>query len=113
VLQEATAAAAKEEARLADLRTSIDEKVQSQRDEISSLNALIERAKEREAAAAAAAEQKAAEQAAAAQDAALRHHAQPQQKRAKGCNVGLSRSLRRVEKGRRVSGTAAPGRGLN
>jgi cell wall-associated NlpC family hydrolase len=71
VLQEATAAAAKEEARLADLRSSIDEKVQSQQDEIASLNALIERAKEREAAAAAAAEQAAAEQAAAEQDAAI------------------------------------------
>lgn len=78
VLQEATAEAAKEESRLADLRASINEKVEGQQEEIADLNALIERANAREAAAAAAAEQAAAEAAAAEQDALIAQAPEPQ-----------------------------------
>ena len=70
-LQETTAIAAKEEARLGELRSTIDDKVESQRAEIAQLNELIERAADRrEAAARAAAAAAAASQAAAAPAAA-------------------------------------------
>jgi cell wall-associated NlpC family hydrolase len=71
VLEEATAEATKEEARLADLKSTIDSKMQSQQDEIQRLNDLIAQANAREAAALKAREEAAARAAAAEQDAAL------------------------------------------
>lgn len=70
-LEEQKSQALAAEARLADLRSDVETKIEGQRDEIAQLNAAIERAAAREAAAEAAARRAAARTAAAASSAGL------------------------------------------